>query len=86
MYAPTQRRYKVYINDEAHKLTIPAFNALLKTLEEPPAHAVFVLATTQPEASFPPSCQGASASTSTGSAWRISRLTLPGWRRPRGST
>ena len=53
MYAPTQGRYKVYIIDEAHMLTIPAFNALLKTLEEPPAHAVFVLATTQPESILP---------------------------------
>lgn len=45
--APTANRYKVYIIDEAHMLTGPAFNALLKTLEEPPAHAVFVLATTE---------------------------------------
>ncbi len=53
MYAPTQGRYKVYIIDEAHMLTPQAFNALLKTLEEPPQHAVFVLATTQPESIIP---------------------------------
>ena len=53
MYAPTQGRYKVYIIDEAHMLTSAAFNALLKTLEEPPPHAIFVLATTQPESIIP---------------------------------
>jgi DNA polymerase-3 subunit gamma/tau len=53
MYAPTQGRYKVYIIDEAHMLTPQAFNALLKTLEEPPSHAIFVLATTQPESIIP---------------------------------
>ncbi len=47
-YLPAQGKYKVYIIDEAHMLTDPAFNALLKTLEEPPAHAVFILATTAP--------------------------------------
>lgn len=48
-YAPARGRYKVYIIDEVHQLTEAAFNALLKTLEEPPAHVVFVLATTQPQ-------------------------------------
>jgi DNA polymerase-3 subunit gamma/tau len=47
-YLPSQGKYRVYIIDEAHMLTDPAFNALLKTLEEPPAHAVFILATTAP--------------------------------------
>lgn len=47
--APASSRYKVYIIDEVHMLTGAAFNALLKTLEEPPAHAVFVLATTEYE-------------------------------------
>ena len=47
-YLPTQGRYRVYIIDEVHMLTKEAFNALLKTLEEPPAHAVFILATTEP--------------------------------------
>ncbi|RKY64386.1 MAG: DNA polymerase III subunit gamma/tau [Candidatus Latescibacterota bacterium] len=46
--APAGGRYKVYIIDEVHMLTTPAFNALLKTLEEPPAHVVFILATTEP--------------------------------------
>src|SRR5476651_1179500 len=44
--APTSAKFKVYIIDEVHMLTREAFNALLKTLEEPPAHAVFILATT----------------------------------------
>ena len=47
-YTPASGNYKVYINDEVHMLTKDAFNALLKTLEEPPAHAVFILATTEP--------------------------------------
>ena len=47
-YAPTQNRYKVYIIDEVHMLTNEAFNALLKTLEEPPAHVIFLFATTEP--------------------------------------
>lgn len=47
-YAPTEARVKVYIIDEVHMLSTGAFNALLKTLEEPPAHVVFILATTEP--------------------------------------
>jgi len=47
-YAPSESEYKVYIIDEVHMLTTGAFNALLKTLEEPPAHAIFILATTEP--------------------------------------
>lgn len=46
---PTELKYKVYIIDEVHMLSIGAFNALLKTLEEPPEHAVFILATTDPQ-------------------------------------
>ncbi|MBI2324899.1 MAG: DNA polymerase III subunit gamma/tau, partial [Chloroflexi bacterium] len=46
-FSPSQGEYKVYVIDEAHQLTSEAFNALLKTLEEPPAHAIFVLATTE---------------------------------------
>jgi len=46
-FSPSGSKYKVFIIDEVHMLTTPAFNALLKTLEEPPAHAIFVLATTE---------------------------------------
>src|SRR3989344_3850524 len=48
-FAPARGAYKTYIIDEVHMLTTEAFNALLKTLEEPPAHAAFILATTDPE-------------------------------------
>ncbi len=48
IYAPSQSKYKVYIIDEVHMLSTGAFNALLKTLEEPPSHVVFILATTDP--------------------------------------
>ena len=46
---PAELKYKVYIIDEVHMLSIGAFNALLKTLEEPPEHAIFILATTDPQ-------------------------------------
>ncbi|HMN66762.1 MAG TPA: DNA polymerase III subunit gamma/tau, partial [Burkholderiaceae bacterium] len=49
VYAPTAGRYKVYVIDEVHMLSTHAFNAMLKTLEEPPPHVVFVLATTDPQ-------------------------------------
>jgi len=52
-YAPSLARYKVYIVDEVHMLTEPASNALLKTLEEPPPHVIFVLATTEPHKVIP---------------------------------
>jgi len=52
-YAPTQGRYKVYIIDEVHMMSTGAFNALLKTLEEPPAHVIFILATTEPHKILP---------------------------------
>ncbi len=52
-FAPVEERYKVYIIDEVHMLTQEAFNALLKTLEEPPGHVVFVLATTEPHKVLP---------------------------------
>ena len=48
-FAPVNGRYKVYIIDEDHMLTTESFNALLKTLEEPPAHVIFILATTDPQ-------------------------------------
>jgi DNA polymerase-3 subunit gamma/tau len=51
-YSPARDRYKIYILDEAHQITEAAFNALLKTLEEPPAHVIFMMATTEPE-NFP---------------------------------
>ncbi|MBR6234201.1 MAG: DNA polymerase III subunit gamma/tau [Erysipelotrichaceae bacterium] len=52
-YAPLIGKYKVYIIDEVHMLTTQAFNALLKTLEEPPAHVIFILATTDPQKVIP---------------------------------
>ena len=52
-YAPINGKYKIYIIDEVHMMTTGAFNALLKTLEEPPAHAVFILATTEPHKVIP---------------------------------
>ena len=48
-YAPSRDRFKIYILDEAHQITDAAFNALLKTHEEPPSHVIFMMATTQPE-------------------------------------
>ena len=48
-YSPARDKYKIYILDEAHQITEAAFNALLKTLEEPPSHMVFMMATTEPE-------------------------------------
>ncbi len=52
-YAPIKGKYKVYIIDEVHMMSTGAFNALLKTLEEPPAHVVFILATTEPHKILP---------------------------------
>lgn len=52
-YAPMQGKYKVYIIDEVHMMTTGAFNALLKTIEEPPEHVVFILATTEPNKVIP---------------------------------
>ena len=52
-YAPIIGKYKIYIIDEVHMLTDQAFNALLKTLEEPPAHVIFILATTDPQKIIP---------------------------------
>jgi DNA polymerase-3 subunit gamma/tau len=52
-YAPIQAKYKVYIIDEVHMLSQVAFNALLKTLEEPPSHVIFILATTEPHKVLP---------------------------------
>ena len=52
-FLPAGTKYKVYIIDEVHMLSTSAFNALLKTLEEPPAHAIFILATTEPNKVLP---------------------------------
>src|SRR5947207_7526175 len=52
-YAPSKSRFKIYIIDEVHMLTAAAFNALLKTLEEPPPHVKFVFATTEPQKVLP---------------------------------
>lgn len=52
-YPPSDGNYRIYIVDEVHMLTKEAFNALLKTLEEPPAHVIFIFATTEPEAVLP---------------------------------
>jgi len=52
-FAPSRGKYKIFVIDEAHQLTKEAFNALLKTLEEPPAHAIFILATTEPYKMLP---------------------------------
>lgn len=52
-FAPAAGNYKIYIIDEVHMLTKEAFNALLKTLEEPPAHAIFIMATTEPQKVLP---------------------------------
>src|SRR4030042_1750257 len=59
-FSPTHGKFKIYIIDEVHMLTDPAFNALLKTLEEPPAKVVFIFATTEPHKIIPtilPRCQ-----------------------------
>src|SRR5690554_995411 len=52
-YSPIEAKYKVYIIDEVHMLSTGAFNALLKTLEEPPSHVIFILATTEPHKVLP---------------------------------
>ncbi|MBI5666305.1 MAG: DNA polymerase III subunit gamma/tau [Nitrospirae bacterium] len=52
-YAPSSSKYKIYIIDEVHMLSTPAFNALLKTLEEPPPHVIFIFATTEPKKILP---------------------------------
>jgi DNA polymerase III subunit gamma/tau len=62
-YAPTRGKFKIYLIDEVHMLSTGAFNALLKTLEEPPAHVKFIFATTEAQKFPPPSQAVASAST-----------------------
>ena len=84
---PQVGRYSVFIIDEVHMLSAAAFNAFLKTLEEPPAHAIFILATTEKHTrSFRPSSRGARFTTSTASASRTASNTSntsPGRRRSR---
>ena len=62
-FLPTKAKYRVYIIDEVHMLSTGAFNALLKTLEEPPEHVKFILATTEPQNYQQPYCQDAKGST-----------------------
>lgn len=68
---PQIGKYKVYIIDEVHMLSASAFNAFLKTLEEPPRHAIFILATTESIRYCQPSCRVARYTTSTASVWKI---------------
>ena len=75
-FAPVKGRYKVYIIDEVHMVTTQAFNALLKTLEEPPEHAVFVLATTELHKIPTPFCHAARSTFSSRSRSIKSRSTL----------
>jgi len=81
--APALGPFKVYIIDEAHMLTEPAFNALLKTLEEPPGHVVFVLCTTDAQKIPSPSSGDASSSCSAGTRKSRSSPVFRTSRRPR---
>lgn len=72
-YTPTEGKKKVFIIDEVHMLSTAAFNALLKTLEEPPEYVIFILCTTEPDRCRRPSSRAASAMTSDGSALPPSR-------------
>lgn len=71
-YTPSACKYKVYIIDEVHMLSTAAFNALLKTLEEPPAHVIFILATTEIQKCPPPFFPAASGTILPASGRRIS--------------
>ena len=71
-YTPSACKYKVYIIDEVHMLSTAAFNALLKTLEEPPAHVIFILATTEIQKVPPPFFPAASGTILPASGRRIS--------------
>ena len=79
MVPPSSGKYKVYVLDEAHMLTTEAFNALLKTLEEPPEYAIFVLATTEYIRCCPPSFRAASPITSSASPRARSLLACSTW-------
>ncbi|MBK9292022.1 MAG: hypothetical protein IPM52_10410 [Bacteroidetes bacterium] len=69
---PQVGKYKIYIIDEVHMLTQAAFNAFLKTLEEPPSYAKFILATTENTRLFPPSSRAVRSTTSSASPWTTS--------------
>ena len=68
-FSPSQGQYKIYIIDEVHMLSTQAFNALLKTLEEPPPHAIFVLATTEIHKISRPCCHAVSDMSSAVCLW-----------------
>ena len=68
---PQVGRYSVFIIDEVHMLSAAAFNAFLKTFEEPPAHAIFILATTEKHKIIPTILRAARSTTSTASASRM---------------
>ena len=84
-YAPAGGRWKVYILDEAHMLTKEAWNAFLKTLEEPPPNTAFVLATTEAHKVMAATPTAVSASTSSAPRWRQSPRCWSGSPRPRRS-
>lgn len=69
-YSPAEGRFKVYIIDEVHMLSTSAFNALLKTLEEPPSYLIFILATTEAHKIPLTICRAASAMISNGFRWK----------------
>jgi DNA polymerase-3 subunit gamma/tau len=76
-YPPQSGKYKIYIIDEVHMLSSAAFNAFLKTLEEPPSYAIFILATTEKHKILPTICRAARFLTSTGSSPSILPTTSP---------
>jgi len=67
---PSSGRYRVFIIDEVHMLSTAAFNAFLKTLEEPPSYVIFILATTEKHKIIPLSCLAAKSTTSIASAYK----------------
>ena len=81
---PTEGRYRVFIIDEVHMLSQAAFNAFLKTLEEPPSYVIFILATTESIRLSPPSCRVARFTISAASPFRILSTTWNMWPRRRG--
>src|SRR5258707_322978 len=84
-YRPARDRFKIYIVDEAHQLTDQAFNALLKTREDPPAHVKFILATTERKKCPRRSCRGSSATISAVSRSRSFSSGSRNWQGARAS-